>query len=347
MIEIGFAGKDIFKYKDDSLIQLVGLNQELKNLIVEIYLKILDGYKFTDEDMEAMKGFYPTVKKQGQALKKNDISVIKISQIEDIIGELQVKNGSTLLKYLTSLNDDMDICNSLIKVEESFIELSIIIDQLLGEKISAEDISIKTDICNINFKKIITTFIEVGFSNENDEKKPLWLMRNRELIDLFLEVIKIVIEKDENITIIIDGLDIRLETDVYNYFIEKLYKLTNEYYNFKVWLIPKTVEGVWKDYHTFSNTYILNEDIKSMGDFETAYESICRNYPSNNIPTEKEVLKVLLELYSFHKKDQLYNFSKEAVILEVFLKLLDEPPLNIVNSTLTDLEIKFLTSNRR
>ena len=184
MIEINFSGKKIFQFKNNSIIQITGWNEELKRLIVNIYLKILNGYKFSDIDMEAMNGFYPEISSDEKILKKSDILIVKVSSIEDIFQQLHVKNNSILFKYLLSLGKELSINNELNKVEESLTELSIKLDELIERKMTIGDIIINTSINNLDFKKIASTFIDIDFTNKYNQKKPLWLLKDRELVKL-------------------------------------------------------------------------------------------------------------------------------------------------------------------
>lgn len=345
MIEINFKGKNIFKFRDESFIQIVGKNEELKRLIVDVYLKIFSGYKFSDIDMEAMKGFYPEVTRDGQTLKKNDIEVIRISNIEDVLEQLKVKKGSIILEHLLSLNNELTINKALNNIEEGLMQLSIQLDRLIQDKVASDNISIETDICNFDFKKIVASFIEINYVDEFGTSKPLWLLNGKEYLDLFLNLIKLRLKDNVCMTIIIDGLDVKMAKDLYDNFINELYCLTKEYSNFKIWLIPKTKEGVLLDYNIFNNTYIIDDEVISLKDFGVTYDSICRNYPDNNFPMEKEVLESILTLFPFYNDSIKYSLSKETVILKVFLKLLDRDLTNIENTKLSQLETKFLTSN--
>lgn len=344
MIQISFKGRDLFEFKDENFIQMVGNNEELKRLIIDIYLKIFNGYKFSDIDMASMKGYYPEVKKEGKVLNKKDMQVIRISSVQDIFEELQVKKGSVILEYILSLNDEVTVTKVLEQVEESLLGLTVELDKHIEKDVLIDNLSIVTEFTGINFKKIVSSFIEINFINEEYMRKPLWLLKEVELINLFSSVIELLIKNKKNITLIIDSLDIRLGDKEYKYFINKLYTLAEENSNLKVWLVPKSENGVMIDYKIFNNTYILNDEIIVLGDFETTYDSICRNYPDNNLPVKDEVLDALLRLMSFHNKDKIYSKSKEAVILQIFLKLSEQDSIKVENTKLSDLESKFLTS---
>ncbi len=344
MIEINFSGKKIFEFKDNNIIQIIGRNEDLKRLIVSIYSRVFNGYKFSDIDMEGMNGYYPEITWEGKILKKDDIKIIKLSSVEDIVGQLQVKNNSILLKYLFSLSEKLSINRVLGEIEVGLSKLSVELDRIIKNAISIGDISMVTNVSDIAFKKIIKSFIDIDFINQNNQIKPLWLLKDIEFIDLFLNVIRLTIEGNNNVTVIIDGLDTRLGLGTYHYFIDKLYELIKEHFNFKIWLMPKTEEGVRADYEIFENTYILNDNVISLGNFDITYESICRNYPDNNLPTKTQVLKSILKLFPFHCENRKYYLSKEIVILQVFLKLLDENPIRVENAQLSNLETKFLAS---
>lgn len=344
MIEINFSGEKIFEFKDSSFIQMLGLNEELKRLVIDIYIKIFSGYKFSDIDMEAMNGYYPEVKKDGKVLKKDDNIVIKLSSIDDFIEQLQVKSDSIFFKYLLSLNKELSISKELSKIEESLMGLSIELDKFIDNKMSLEDFSIMTNVYGVDLKKIIKSFIDISYIDQRNHRKALWLLRDKEIINLFLSTARLLIEENNNITVIIDGLDTKIGLKTYTYFIDKLYDLVKEFPNFKIWLIPKTENGILLNYEIFDSTYILSDEIIPMGDFDITYESICRNYPDNNLPTRFQVLEALLKLFSFHHSEKTYWASKETVILQVFLNLIDKSPIKFENPELSNLEIKFLTS---
>lgn len=347
MIEIYFGGQLLFEFKDSGFLQLLGLNEELKRLIVDIYYKIHNGYRFSDVDMETMNGYYPEIKQEGNTIKKSDDIVIKLTDVDDIVDHLSIKNDSIFLRYLISLNDEMAIIKALAKVEESLISLSIELDKMLENKVQIGDLSLNTCIDGVELKKILKSFIDINFVDQYNQRKTLWLLKDKDIIDLFLNYTRLLLEKNNNITIIVDGIDARIGLDVYMYYIENLYLLSEEFPNLRVWLIPKTEKGIWVNYDIFDNTYILGDEIISLRDFDITYESICRNYPDNNLPTKFQVLESILRLFPFHYESKAYLPTKETVILHVFLKLLDINPGKIKQLELSRLETNFLTSINR
>lgn len=344
MIEINFKGQNLFTYVDNNSIQIVGIDEKKKRLIIDIYLKILNGYKFTETDMEAMDGYYPEIKNKDVSLKKNDILAIKLSNIEDMYEHLKLSKSSIIFKYLISLKNEIDIVKELENIEEDLLTLCLRIDDIIKYKISNKSVSFKTDIISIDFKNIIKSFIDINYVDQNEDSIPLWLLNEKQIIDLFLDILILIIEKNEDITLIIDGLDVKIGIDEYNYFVNKLYTLTKEYSNFRIWTVPKTVGGIFLDYDIFSNTYILNEKNNSLGDFITTYDSVCRNYPDNNVPSKKEVLEAILEFFPFHKESKTYPLNKKTVIFKIFLFLLNGEGINIEDNQLSKLEDKFLTA---
>ncbi len=346
MKEIFFKGVKIFEFNDDKVIQIVGSNNYLIRVITEIYHKVFTGYRFSDIDIEAMNGYYPEIRENGKVLKKNDILVIKTSDIEDILDQLTIKRNSVLTQYILSLNNNLLISKSLENIDQSLTELSILIDEFMKEKIATEELHIKTDVVNINLDKIIKTFIDINFLNQYEERTPLWLLDDYQAIDLFLNIIKIILEDGKKTKIIIDKIDSKIDINNYKMLIKELFNLTEEYSNLGLWIIPGSKEGVLVDYKVFNNTYIINEEVTVLRDFELTYESICRNYPSNDVPTRKEVLVSLMKLLPFHKEEKEYLFTKEAIIISIFLKLLGaEDKIKVKEHELSRLEYNFLLEN--
>lgn len=345
MKEIYFKGSKIFEFNDDNAIQIIGTNNYLIRTVSDIYHKIFNGYRFSDIDIEAMNGYYPEVRENGKVLKKNDIVTIRLSGMEDILEQLMVKRNSILVKYISSLSSDLLISKVMEKIDRTLVELSICIDNLIEEKLSTRDMSIKTDINDINLDKIVNNFMDINFANLNGERIPLWLLKDSQLVDLFINIMELILEGGKTTKVIIDKLDSKMEIKEYKKLVSTLFDLTEKYSNFGIWIIPSTEKGVFVDYRIFDNTYIFNEEIIKLGDFEITYESICRNYPDNNIPGKKEVLRSLLQHFPFHTQEKEYLPTKETIIMFVFLKLLgEEEAVDVKISELSKLEYNFLTS---
>lgn len=345
MKEMYFKGSRIFEFNDDNAIQIVGNNNYLIRTILDVYYKLFSGYRFTDLDIEAMNGYYPEVRENGKILKKNDLIVIRLSEIVDILYQFTIKKGTILLDYLSLLNQEMLINETMEKIDKVLIELSIHIDNIIKEKLTTTNLFVKTDIKKINLDKIIKSFVDINFVNEYEERIPLWLLKDSQIVDLFTNAIELTLEKGKKTRVIIDRLDSKMEINEYRKMVEKLFELTEKYSNFGIWIIPSNKEGVFVDYRIFDNTYIINEEIIKLGDFDVTYESICRNYPDNNIPKKREVLYSLLQNLPFHKTTKQYLPTKETVITLIFLKLLGEEKIGEIKEiNLSKLEYNFLTS---
>ncbi len=343
MKEVYFKGTKIFEFQDENVMQIMGENRYLIRLIVEIFYRILNGYKFSDTDIEAMNGYYPEVIENGETLKKNDILVIKISEWKDILEQMTTKKNSILMNYILSLSGDLEINKATEEIEKSLIELSLSIDNIIKNNLLTTELFVETSTKNINFKKLINSFINIDYVNKIEERIPLWLFNECEAVNLFIKITDLALENGKESRMIIDMLDSKLEIKQYNYLIKKLIDLTEKHSNFGVWIIPSSEKGVLVDYSIFNSTYIVNDDMIKLGDFHITYESICRNYPDNKAPTEKEVLKALLTLFPFHRPEKSYQLTRETVIMFVFLDLLGKERGVVVNKDhLTQLEYNFL-----
>lgn len=349
MKEIFFKGRKIFEFDDSNGIQVIGSNTYFITLIVDIYMKVFNGYRYSDIDIDAMNGYYPEVREDGEILTKKELSVIQISDLEDVINQLTLKKNSILMKNILSFGSEIDISNSIRKLEEILIELSILIDRLLESRLDLDKISIKGYVDNVNYNKIVDTFLNFNFSiGDSDDRIPSWLLDESQSIDLLINLLNLLIESGDTITVIVDRLDAKLEYDNYHKLINELYELCVKNSNFNIWLIPSTKEGVLLDYYLFKNTFIVNEEAFKLGDFDTTYESICRSYPDNNYPSKEEVLTALLQYYPFHNRNTVYTLNKELISMSVFMELLGEnKDINILRDDLTTLEMNFLTNNNQ
>lgn len=347
MKELFFKGKKIFEYDNYSAIQLIGTNKYLISLIIDLYTRIFSGYRYSDIDIDAMNGYYPELKEDGKLVNKKDMTVIRLSDLPEIIDQLTLKKNSILMKNVLSLNDEPSISDIIRKLEEVLIELSIDIENLLGSKLGLESFSIKADADNITFDRSVDSFIRLNFSIEDDDVRvPSWLLSEEQSIELLINLINLLIESGERITVIIDRLDSKLALSNYHKLINDLYKLTVENSNFNIWIIPNTKDGALLDYNIFESTFIINDDVFKFGNFDVTYDSICRNYPDNIYPCNEEVLTSLLQHYPFHRSDTQYYPSRELVIMSVFLEVLGETKeIKTLENGLTSLEKNFLTMN--
>jgi hypothetical protein len=102
MKEIFFKGRKIFEFDDSNGIQVIGSNTYFITLIVDIYMKVFNGYRYSDIDIDAMNGYYPEVREDGEILTKKELSVIQISDLEDVINQLTLKKNSILIVFCKS-----------------------------------------------------------------------------------------------------------------------------------------------------------------------------------------------------------------------------------------------------
>lgn len=89
------------------------------------YTKIFSGYKFSDTDIEAMNGYYPEIIESGKPLKKKDVFVIRLTNVNDIIEQLSTKKNSILMKNVLGLNNNIIVSELIGRLEEVLIELSV------------------------------------------------------------------------------------------------------------------------------------------------------------------------------------------------------------------------------
>lgn len=345
MTEIRANGKTILNIKENNIIQILGNNLELKKKIINIIDQTFEGYKYSYIDIDYMDGFYPEIlRKDRTKYKKKDRLFLRLSSIDDVLDEFKLGSGSLLLNYINSITDDIEIALYLDKVEEALLNLSNALDNNLNKKFENENIFLNTVLSNMDMKDITKTFYEVNYSDPNKKLKPLWLFKEEEVISLFISIMISMIEGKEDILLVLDGIDSEMSNRGYDMFISKLLGLLEVYPNLEILSLPKNEFGVIMNKEVFSNTYILNEEVIELREFDMTYDIICDHYPDLIYPTEEQVMYALLILYPNINRDILYSSSVETIILQIFLNLLDEDNVKVENSSLSRLEINFLTS---
>ncbi len=141
----------------------MGNNNYLTRTVSDVYYKVFSGYRFSEIDIEAMNGYYPEVRENGRALKKNDLIVIRLSDVEDLLEQFTIKRNSILEKHILSFNDNILINGSIEQIDRALVELSLCIDNLVEESLSTKDMFIRTEVNDINLDKIIKKFYRYKF----------------------------------------------------------------------------------------------------------------------------------------------------------------------------------------
>lgn len=323
-----FKGESIFRFSRDENMQIIGSNIDLKNLIVDLLKRLANKYRFKQVDMEAMDNQYPYIELNGEeSLVKPNFLVV--DNLLDIVEHLSKNKNSLLEKNILKLENKLEVAKLLELLEDEFLRFIYsfenIINDLLGLRESQIDLSLK----KFSLKEIYNKFMDLNYL-QNKIHKPLWLMEEKTIVDIFFRLLELV---DEEYIIVLRNLDVNLQG--YKSFLEEILDISRRNLNLKIWNMPSLDQGIILEDYYFDKTVVLGRDEIYLENFDLTYESICRNYPSNKYPEREQVLEAIL--YGLNRDFFKEKYPKTAnnLIFSIFMKLND---IDIKFEKLIDLD---------
>ena len=126
-------------YKDNILLsfgqftQIVGQDQQLKYYIWQILLWYFGGKKYSEEDLVLFEQNEPKILIDDTVVSRSEFSVIQISNINDLIEQMEYKKGSVAYDYLKKKINSTKIIEQIENIKTRILTaLEEVIDPELG-----------------------------------------------------------------------------------------------------------------------------------------------------------------------------------------------------------------------
>ena len=121
--------------------QIIGQNQQLKYYMWQLFIWYFDGKKYSEEDLSLFNQEEPEILCEGKSLKRNDFSIISISDIKDLLEQMTYKKGTVAFDFMKINLDTVDVMEEIDEINDKLMINKIYFEVKKGsmENISSKD----------------------------------------------------------------------------------------------------------------------------------------------------------------------------------------------------------------
>ena len=330
-MNISHPYKDNISLSLGQFTQIVGQDQQLKYYIWQILLWYFGGKKYSEEDLVLFEQNEPKILIDDTVVSRSEFSVIQISNINDLIEQMEYKKGTVAYDYIKKKITSIEIMGQIENINDNLDRISLLLNQKLNLQI--DDIIYHTEAKYFNADQLIQKNF-LPYFGKNDKNISFEFVDNKIKFLLFLSMLEtMVMNSNEKVLLVLRNMDDYLS---YNEFImccEKMELLTNKCNLLYVISFPSNEGYLHVTKEVMEEINIVSEYIDNLYSLEFMYERFSNQYPINQIPNEKEFLISL-------RKIGPYLFSSE--ILHMSLSIEDQVALKILNNLYQyEMKIKF------
>ncbi|VTT25672.1 CRISPR-associated protein Csn2-St [Streptococcus gordonii] len=313
-------------YKDNILLrfgqftQVVGQDQQLKYYIWQILLWYFGGKKYSEEDLVLFEQNEPRILIDDKATSRSEFVVIQISNINDLIEQMEYKKGTVAYDYMKKKITSMEIMEQIENINDNLDRISLLLNQKLNLQI--DDIIYHTEAKYFNMDQLIQKNF-LPYFGQNDKNISFEFVDNKTKFLLFLSMLEaMLMNSDEKVLLVLRNMDDYLS---YNEFVnccEKMELLTNHSNSLYIVSFPSNEGYLHVTKEVLEEINIVSDYVDHFYSLEFMYERFINQYPINQIPNEQEFLTSL-------RKVGAYLFSSD--ILHMSLSIEDQVTLKILN----------------
>jgi hypothetical protein len=333
--------------------QVVGDNTELKQLLWQVLLWYLSKHKYNEAELSALDYREPEILLDGNILPRTAFKTIVIESISDVHELLKVKKGTPVYSILQNITNNIEISENIEIINEQLEKMkaklndSSILKQINGML----SISWKTEIAYLTASEILQKKVSMEVFNNNHKSAIEYesaLIKYRVLINFLRNKLLINVEPT---LLMIKNIDNSLNQQDFNYIMEEINKLTNDFPHFYCIIFPSQIGYVYINEISIENILVIGEYSYMLESGEDLYKSICNHYPDNNVPTYSMFLKQMQVItpYLFSNiQEANYLSIKNQILIKIINELYffyDFKPINV--DKITSNEYKFLYKKSR
>ena len=301
--------------------QIVGQDQQLKYYIWQILLWYFGGKKYSEEDLVLFEQNEPKILINDTVISRSEFSVIQISNINDLIEQMEYKKGTVAYDYMKKMITSIEIMEQIENINDNLDRISLLLNQKLNLQI--DDIIYHSEAKYFNADQLIQKNF-LPYFGQKDKNISFEFVDNKTKFLLFLSMLEVVVtNSSEKFLLVLRNLDDYLS---YNEFVEcceKMELLTNHSNLLYIISFPSNEGYLHVTKEVIEEINIVSDYVDHFYSLEFMYERFSNQYPINQIPDEKEFITSL-------RKIGPYLFS--ADILYISLSIKDQVVLKILNN---------------
>ena len=319
-MSISHPYKDNISLSFGQFTQVVGQDQQLKYYIWQILLWYFGGKKYSEEDLVLFEQNEPRILIDDKATSRSEFVVIQISNINDLIEQMEYKKGTVAYDYMKKKITSMEIMEQIENINDNLDRISLLLNQKLNLQI--DDIIYHIEAKYFNMDQLIQKNF-LPYFGKNDKNISFEFVDNKTKFLLFLSMLEVMVTNgSEKFLLVLRNMDDYLS---YNDFVkccEKMEFLTNHSDSLYIVLFPSNEGYLHVTKEVLGEINIVSDYVDHFYSLDFMYGRFTNQYPINQIPDEREFLTSL-------RKVGPYLFSSD--IFHMSLSIEDQVALKILN----------------
>ena len=319
-MNISHPYKDNISLSFGQFTQIVGQDQQLKYYIWQILLWYFGGKKYSEEDLVLFEQNEPKILIDDTMVSRSEFSVIQVSNINDLIEQMEYKKGTVAYDYIKKKINSIEIMEQIENINDNLDRISLLLNQKLNLHI--DDIIYHTEAKYFNMDQLIQKNF-LPYFGQKDKNISFEFVDNKKKFLFFLSMVEaMVMNGDKKFLLVLRNMDDYLS---YNEFVkccEKMELLTNHSNSLYIVSFPSNEGYLHVTKEVLEEINIVSDYVDHFYSLEFMYERFINQYPINQIPDEQDFLTSL-------RKVGPYLFSSD--ILHMSLSIEDKVALKILN----------------
>ena len=205
--------------------QVVGQDQQVKYYIWQILLWYFGGKKYSEEDLVLFEQNEPKILIDDTVVSRSEFRVIQLSNINDLIEQMEYKKGSVAYDYLKKKINSTEIIEQIENINDNLDRISLLLNQNLN--LQLDEINYHTEAKYFNTDQLIQKNF-LPYFGQNDKNISFEFVDNKKKFLLFLSMLEVVVtNSSEKILLVLRNLDDYLSYKEFVECCEKMELLTN------------------------------------------------------------------------------------------------------------------------
>lgn len=131
-MNISHPYKDNITLSFGQFTQVVGQDQQLKYYIWQILLWYFGGKKYSEEDLVLFEQNEPKILIDDTAVSRSEFRVIQLSNINDLIEQMEYKKGTIAYDYLKKKINTVEMMEQIENINDHLDRISLLLNQNLN-----------------------------------------------------------------------------------------------------------------------------------------------------------------------------------------------------------------------
>ncbi|RSI44802.1 CRISPR-associated protein Csn2-St [Streptococcus cristatus] len=301
--------------------QVVGEDQQLKYYIWQLLVWYFGGKKYNTEDLTLFEQSEPEICTEEMIIKRSEYKIVSISNIQDLIEQMNYKKGTVAFDFLKSKLDNLEVMEQIDFINDKLDQISAIVNKQLNFQIG--DIDYHTESVYLNVEQLILKNF-LPYFGMGDKNISFEFVENETKFLIFLTMLQeTLLKTNQKIILLLRSMDDYLTYQSFVKCCKRLQMMTEKFPNIYVISFPSNEGYLYINRENMEFVNIISGFIEHYYEFRFMYESFVQRYPSNEIPNEEEFLISL-------QKISPYLFSSD--VEHMSLSIYDMVTLKIMNS---------------